>query len=117
MKQATALGFIRSVPEMCHLCQTTMSKLEIHHIKPLKIGGTDDFDNLMLLCRTCHKAIEKTNRIHAFPEDSDILAQINSIAAREGVNQSVIVKRAIRFFLCVSPVEMTNGVTEGQTKQ
>lgn len=73
--------------------------LEFHHIKPRDLGGTDTPGNLMLLCRKCHKAIEKTNRIKGFLEDADILTQMNTIADREGVEQSVIVKRAIRFFL------------------
>jgi len=29
----------------------------IHHIIPLEKGGSDDIDNLMLLCRACHNKI------------------------------------------------------------
>ena len=32
---------------------------EVHHIKPLSEGGTNDFSNLMSLCKSCH------SRIHA----------------------------------------------------
>jgi len=28
--------------------------LEVHHIKPRSKGGTDDDDNLVTLCQTCH---------------------------------------------------------------
>ena len=28
---------------------------EIHHIFPVKDGGTNDYDNLILLCPNCHK--------------------------------------------------------------
>ena len=31
----------------------------VHHIKPLTEGGTNDYDNLMSLCQSCH------SRIHA----------------------------------------------------
>lgn len=31
--------------------------LVIHHIIPLKDGGTDDLENLMVLCRSCHNKI------------------------------------------------------------
>ncbi|MCR5355770.1 MAG: HNH endonuclease [Lachnospiraceae bacterium] len=31
----------------------------VHHIKPLSEGGTNDFDNLMSLCKSCH------SRVHA----------------------------------------------------
>lgn len=30
---------------------------EVHHIKPLAEGGTNDFENLMSLCRSCHSKI------------------------------------------------------------
>jgi 5-methylcytosine-specific restriction protein A len=32
---------------------TTLAK-EIDHVKPLHLGGTDDDDNLMPLCKECH---------------------------------------------------------------
>lgn len=33
---------------------------EVHHILPLANGGTNDFDNLMSLCKSCHSAITLT---------------------------------------------------------
>jgi 5-methylcytosine-specific restriction protein A len=30
------------------------SWLQVHHIKPLSHGGTNDMDNLILLCHYCH---------------------------------------------------------------
>jgi len=33
--------------------------LEIHHIKPISQGGSDDFANLMLLCSGHHKALHR----------------------------------------------------------
>jgi len=32
---------------------------EVHHILPLKWGGTNDFDNLMSLCQSCHAKLER----------------------------------------------------------
>jgi len=29
--------------------------LEVHHIHPLNKGGTDTFDNLIILCKVCHR--------------------------------------------------------------
>lgn len=43
--------------EMCrsqgHYTQAT----EVHHILPLEHGGTNDFKNLMSLCKPCHSRI------------------------------------------------------------
>lgn len=30
---------------------------EVHHIIPIKDGGTHDYDNLMSLCKSCHSRI------------------------------------------------------------
>ena len=39
-----------------------LNQLEIHHIKPISEGGTDDLDNLKTLCDKCH---DKTHGILA----------------------------------------------------
>lgn len=31
----------------------------VHHVIPLCKGGRDEFDNLMLLCKECHKEVHK----------------------------------------------------------
>lgn len=31
---------------------------EVHHIKPVKWGGTNDFSNLISLCKACHTKLE-----------------------------------------------------------
>lgn len=44
----------------CGLCQdclaagATVPGVEVDHITPLHMGGTDDLRNLRLLCRACH---------------------------------------------------------------
>ena len=42
----------------CAICEKK-DYLEIHHITPKKSGGTDEYDNLILLCARCHAAIHK----------------------------------------------------------
>lgn len=37
----------------CAICGST-DGLDLHHIKPRRTGGTDDKENLQLLCRNCH---------------------------------------------------------------
>ena len=54
--------YIKSHP-YCQICFETKGIItpveEVHHIKPLSEGGTNDFSNLMSLCKSCH------SRIHA----------------------------------------------------
>lgn len=40
----------------CQVCgyDKNINILQVHHIKFRKFGGTDDLDNLMLLCPNCH---------------------------------------------------------------
>ena len=45
---------------LCERCERqgkTTPAEEVHHIKPLSKGGTNDFDNLMALCTSCHSEI------------------------------------------------------------
>lgn len=51
--------YIKAYP-FCEKCKKN-GKLtpaeEVHHIKPLSRGGTNDEDNLMSLCTSCHSEI------------------------------------------------------------
>lgn len=44
----------------CELCGAT-DNLEMHHIVPLCNGGAHDVGNLILVCRTCHRAVYHAN--------------------------------------------------------
>ena len=37
----------------CYLCNST-DNLYVHHIKTVGSGGTDEYNNLITLCHTCH---------------------------------------------------------------
>ena len=37
----------------CRRCGSP-GQLEVHHVEPVAVGGTDDDDNLLTLCRACH---------------------------------------------------------------
>lgn len=42
----------------CQVCSLdVIEMLEIHHLYPLSEGGGNEWDNLTVLCPTCHKAI------------------------------------------------------------
>lgn len=45
---------------LCEMCkkQGRLARAEeVHHIKPLSMGGTNDDGNLMSLCKVCHSEI------------------------------------------------------------
>ena len=43
--------------EMCKKQGRLTPAEEVHHIKPLSMGGTNDDGNLMSLCKACHSEI------------------------------------------------------------
>lgn len=45
----------------CQECLNTLeqSRMQVHHIKPVSMGGNDDLENLILLCKECHVNIHK----------------------------------------------------------
>lgn len=50
----------------CKVCEKELlpnQELDIHHIVPKKLGGTDSMKNLILLHRECHKQVTHTKDI------------------------------------------------------
>ncbi len=49
-----------SINPLCEMCKRkgryTLAT-EVHHIKAVVDGGTDEFENLMALCKSCHSKI------------------------------------------------------------
>lgn len=45
-------------PKICGCCGDT-EKLELHHIVPIEIGGSDEYYNLIYLCHECHVKIHR----------------------------------------------------------
>lgn len=49
----------RQTGEACHFCgEKSTASLETHHVVPRRYGGSDEPENLVLLCGTCHNKIE-----------------------------------------------------------
>lgn len=51
----------RHLPQCCYFCRARFP-LTVHHITPRRFGGTDDVDNLSLLCRPCHEKLHQRPR-------------------------------------------------------
>jgi len=56
--------FAKEFRYTCQSCRRQFTKksrlLGLHHIIPRAQGGTDDWDNLVLICKPCHNIIELT---------------------------------------------------------
>ena len=47
--------------EGCYICHRTDETYHIHHLIPRSRGGTNDIDNLVYLCATCHRYAHQDN--------------------------------------------------------
>ena len=45
----------------CTLCGSA-NELEVHHIKPIRIRGSDSMENMTTLCIPCHRIIDNELR-------------------------------------------------------
>lgn len=43
----------------CQSCKKKIGKFEVHHIQKKRLGGGDYDDNLITVCRRCHRKVEK----------------------------------------------------------
>ena len=46
----------------CSICGWNESSCDIHHIVPKSKGGTNDADNLIIVCPNCHRVIHTTDK-------------------------------------------------------
>jgi len=51
--------------EQCQFCNSK-NNLEVHHILPVRDGGTNNIGNLITLCRVCHMRTERNCDINDF---------------------------------------------------
>lgn len=42
---------------MCYLKSSTPGVMQVHHITPVSKGGTDEYGNLITLCKPCHSKV------------------------------------------------------------
>ena len=58
---------LRWLGRKCQLCGC-IENLEVHHVRTVRIGGTNDLRNLAVLCRTCHREQVHRNGTRAPPQ-------------------------------------------------
>jgi hypothetical protein len=87
----------------CQACRKLLPKraLSVHHILPRSLGGTEDLDNLITLCFSCHDAIEELDLRSAYeiigymvdPEKSRLRIQQERREEHEAAQRSIDAER------------------------
>jgi len=63
--------YFLSQHSLCALCLEkgfTVPATEVHHIKPLIVGGDDSDENLMASCKSCHSRITMAEVRNKYPQ-------------------------------------------------
>jgi len=70
-----------STNKKCAKCLKAIKakEFEIDHIKPVSIGGTNDFSNLQILCKACHNDKSRSEQEQGYFKSSDTESSFNSI--------------------------------------
>lgn len=62
LSKRTFMKILKRMNVGCALCGWKESSCDVHHIIPKKHGGTDDFNNLIVICPNCHRICHTTNK-------------------------------------------------------
>ena len=54
----------------CRMCGTSRGLADVHHIIKRSQGGTDEMDNLILLCRNCHNKQHGQVQLRSIPMEA-----------------------------------------------
>jgi hypothetical protein len=66
--------------DRCAICGSDVAgHLQVAHIKPLYLGGTDSPENMIVLCSACHFAVD------SLPVNTTVLEQIKSDWVAQGI--------------------------------
>lgn len=53
-EQSRVSKYYRNIKSKCDICGINDQSLELHHIIPVMCGGTNNEDNIQMLCHKCH---------------------------------------------------------------
>lgn len=105
IEQASLRKQILKLITHCECCgDTTKEILQVHHIIPVKKGGTNDANNLIVLCPNCHykahRGIISIEELQNFSDNATIQKAINKKKARKKICLSdvdTMIKNKIEF--------------------
>ena len=111
LNQAEKEEFIKSFDFECQGCGMNCNEIndfEIDHIKPLSSGGSNDYDNLQPLCKSCHKEKTKNeNQLGVYKVNDEISSCFNDTVNNHITNTSQF--KSYQF------VEKVNELPSGKT--
>lgn len=62
LSKRTISKILKRANKECTLCGWNESTCDIHHIIPKSQGGTNEHNNLIIVCPNCHRIIHTTNK-------------------------------------------------------
>lgn len=62
LSKRTFVKILKRMNVGCSICGWNESTCDVHHIIPKKEGGSDNFDNLIVVCPNCHRICHTTNK-------------------------------------------------------
>lgn len=74
----------------CQICGAKHTRLEVHHITYRSKGGTDDEDNLITLCESCHK------KIHT--REISISLKAKTLRLKEATHMNIIRSQLLKIY-------------------
>jgi 5-methylcytosine-specific restriction protein A len=63
----------------CNKCDKECIKYEVDHIVRLADGGSNEIENLQILCKECHKNKTDSENINAYFDENQMISNYNSI--------------------------------------
>ena len=62
---------------MCISCGCTGTEIEVDHISPLFVGGTDSLENLQVICKACHAEKTQLEALSFVEEPNPLLSRFS----------------------------------------
>ena len=67
---------------------------EVHHKKPLSLGGSEDLDNLFMLCDECHNKISKFQRKQQVELSKILFEKFNNLSSTDFEGERKLIEEA-----------------------
>ncbi len=62
---------------VCKRCWCTGTELEVDHVTPLCVGGTDSLENLQVICKACHADKTQLETLSFVEEPNPLLSRFS----------------------------------------